>query len=241
MNSDLARLMARPATDLTDDDLAPAQFAKSGRGPRYTLPSYVLGRPAASSLPEYSPWTKMIARCTSPQHVSFVRYGGRGITVAPSWLGIDGFARFVDHIGPRPGSDYSIDRINNDGNYEPGNVRWATPLMQARNTRNLHLVSIDGETLCCTEWAERLGVTLATVRRWLALEGSEGIRQRLAKERPVTSRLGERTHCPKGHPYDEVNTYRRPDRPGRMCLQCGRDRRAISTARRVGASPTSVA
>jgi hypothetical protein len=86
-----------------------------------------------SKTPEYLAWCCMKNRCFKPQDKQYPNYGGRGIRVCDEWR--NSFEAFFDHVGPRPSSDHSIDRINNDGNYEPGNVRWATPEEQARNTR----------------------------------------------------------------------------------------------------------
>jgi len=83
--------------------------------------------------PEYTAWQNMRARCLRPSHPSFSRYGGRGITVDPAW---DSFERFLADVGRRPAPDLSLDRIDNSGNYEPGNVRWATAKQQATNRRN---------------------------------------------------------------------------------------------------------
>lgn len=82
---------------------------------------------------EYSIWASMKDRCLNPRYHKWKDYGGRGISVAPEWL--HDFAAFYKHIGPRPSTDYSIDRINNDGDYAPGNVRWATRKQQAANKR----------------------------------------------------------------------------------------------------------
>jgi hypothetical protein len=82
--------------------------------------------------PEYSSWQAMKARTLNPSNPAYARYGGRGITVHPGW--IHDFMAFYEHIGPRP-AGRTLDRINNDGNYEPGNVRWATPSEQAFNRR----------------------------------------------------------------------------------------------------------
>lgn len=90
--------------------------------------------------PLYSTWRSMITRCTSPGYKSYPNYGGRGITVCDDWL--RDFQAFVDHIGPRPNGRtkvgypmFVLDRINNEGNYEPGNVRWADTHTSVMNRR----------------------------------------------------------------------------------------------------------
>lgn len=84
---------------------------------------------------EYNPWCKMIQRCHNPKNENYKHYGERGITVAPEWR--LSFTAFRNHIGPRPSTKHTIDRINNNGNYEPGNVRWATQSQQNVNRRNI--------------------------------------------------------------------------------------------------------
>jgi hypothetical protein len=83
--------------------------------------------------PEYNTWAHMVRRCSDPTSKDWRNYGGRGIKVWLVWQ--HSFAAFLGSVGPRPSASHSIDRINNDGNYEPGNVRWATRTEQNRNQR----------------------------------------------------------------------------------------------------------
>jgi hypothetical protein len=82
-----------------------------------------------SHMPEYAIWKQMIHRCTNPKNINYANYGGRGIKVCERWIT---FLNFLADVSPRPAGK-SLDRINNDGDYEPGNVRWATPVEQRRN------------------------------------------------------------------------------------------------------------
>jgi hypothetical protein len=86
-----------------------------------------------SYAPEYKAWKSLKRRCLNPSSQAYRLYGARGISVHPAW--ITSFEAFFDHVGPRPSPKHSIDRIDNDGNYEPGNVRWATAKQQASNRR----------------------------------------------------------------------------------------------------------
>lgn len=85
--------------------------------------------------PEYRAWCRMLARCHAPCNASQPNYAGRGIVVCQEWR--DSFEAFLAHIGPIPSPHHSVDRFpNNDGNYEPGNVRWATRSQQNKNKRS---------------------------------------------------------------------------------------------------------
>lgn len=102
----------------------------------------------------YHSWMAMRARCLNPNASDYGYYGGRGITICARW---DRFENFLEDLGERPPGK-TLERIDNDGNYEPGNVRWATKSEQCRNTRQNHYLTHDGETLLISDWAKRLGV-----------------------------------------------------------------------------------
>lgn len=110
---------------------------------------------------EYSIWSGILQRCTNKNKKAFKHYGGRGISVCERWMT---FENFLEDMGRRPTEKHSIDRIDVNGNYEPGNCRWATDVEQARNARTNIKVTIDGVTKCLSEWAEINGVNYATAR-----------------------------------------------------------------------------
>lgn len=115
--------------------------------------------------PEYTAWKNMIARCENRGRREWMRYGGRGISVCDRWR--SSFPAFLADVGPRPPGT-TLDRINRDGNYEPGNVRWATWLAQQRNRNNNHRVTANGVTMSLAEWQERTGIPASTIRQRLA-------------------------------------------------------------------------
>jgi hypothetical protein len=115
-----------------------------------------------SKTAEYGIWVGMLNRCENPENESYGNYGGRGIRVCERWRG--SFLAFLEDMGPRPSPGLSINRIDNDGDYEPGNCCWATSREQMRNTRSNALVEHDGETLCIAEWAERYGISPSLLR-----------------------------------------------------------------------------
>jgi len=104
--------------------------------------------------PEYKSWSMMWDRCRNPHNNRFKNYGGRGISVCPSWAS---FERFLNDMRPRP-IGYTIERKDNNGNYCPENCMWASKRMQARNRRGNRLITYNGVTRCVSEWAEILGM-----------------------------------------------------------------------------------
>jgi hypothetical protein len=92
----------------------------------------------------------MRQRCCNPNTAHYARYGGRGIKICEQWRS---FSAFLADMGPRPGPEYELDRINNDGHYEPSNCRWATRAQQMRNTSYNRLLTINGVTKPARDWA----------------------------------------------------------------------------------------
>ena len=110
--------------------------------------------------PLYRVWHTMRSRCTNHKVHSYKHYGGRGIRVCKRWQKFQNFYNDV-HKGYKPG--LQLDRINNDGHYEPGNVRWVTAKRNARNKRNNTRITFNGETKTLPEWAELTGIKKATL------------------------------------------------------------------------------
>jgi hypothetical protein len=111
--------------------------------------------------PTYRSWEAMVARCEDSEHHAYHNYGGRGIKIHPD---IRDFAGFLACIGERPSKEYSLDRIDNNGNYEPGNIRWATRKEQGRNQRTNRMITALGKTQCISAWAEETGLSYDCIR-----------------------------------------------------------------------------
>ena len=111
--------------------------------------------------PEYSVWRSMINRCENPKSPSYESHGARGIKVCDRWRG--DFSNFFGDMGPRPSGAHSIDRIDNNGNYEHENCRWATATQQQRNKRTSTAITHDGKTLTAVEWSEITGIKAGTI------------------------------------------------------------------------------
>jgi hypothetical protein len=112
--------------------------------------------------PEYNAWIHMIHRCSSKDDKAFKHYGAKGVVVCQRWL--QSFDDFYEDMGPRPSADYSLDRIDSTGNYEPSNCRWASRIEQANNKRWNKRVSFFGEMLTAREIADKTGVPLKTIK-----------------------------------------------------------------------------
>jgi hypothetical protein len=113
---------------------------------------------------EYAVHQAILQRCNNPKNSNYCRYGGRGIFVCERWAGPDGFANFMEDMGPRPKDGLQIDRANNSGGYEKSNCHWVTSAVNNRNRRNNVMLTHDGITLCMADWDKRCGFGVNTIR-----------------------------------------------------------------------------
>lgn len=138
------------------------------------------------SYPEYAIWVSMGQRCYNPKNEYYPCYGERGIKVCDRWRGRGSFVNFIQDMGRRPSPDSTLDRVENNGNYEPLNCRWATPEEQHNNTRRNVLLFFGGERLSISQWARRYGMGRATLRG--RLEAGWDLESALTKPRIRTGR-----------------------------------------------------
>lgn len=124
----------------------------------------------------YRSWTSMIGRCRNHRRLDYPRYGGRGIRVCDRWMS---FELFLKDMGSRPSSDHSLDRIDNAGDYEPNNCRWATRFEQQNNCRSNRIIKHDGKEQTLAQWSRVTGI------------GSTTLRSRLNRGWPVSKALTE--------------------------------------------------
>lgn len=131
-------------------------------------------RHGATKTREYKSWEQLRERCNNTNHHAYKAYGGRGIRVCERW---DSFERFLEDMGPRP-EGFSIERVDNDGNYEPANCRWASPLEQSRNRsnvipeeqRNAILAGIE-QHLSVRQIAKSIDRSYSSVSMWIYRNG----------------------------------------------------------------------
>ena len=121
-----------------------------------------------TTLKEYRVWCWMKDRCSNPENPKYSNYGGRGITVCERW---GDFPSFLEDMGKRPSPEHTIERINNNGNYEPGNCRWATRLEQANNKRNNRGITFQGITMNLSQWARQTGIGVDVISQRLGKLG----------------------------------------------------------------------
>ena len=111
---------------------------------------------------EYRTWGDMISRCENPSVERYPRYGGRGIKICERWR--RSFADFFADVGAAPSPELTLDRIDNNGNYEPGNIRWATRAEQTKNGSRTRWIEFRGERRTICEWADHVGVNRTTLQ-----------------------------------------------------------------------------
>lgn len=179
-------------------------------------------RHGLSDTSEYVAWSCMIDRCINPINKRFKDYGARGVSVCAQWR--TSFLSFLSHVGQKSSPEMSIDRINNDGNYEPGNVKWSPPITQAANRRTNRTLTIDGKTLTLSQWSREKGINRNTLQRrvdkgWptdklftAQFEFKEPLLE--ARRRQVAAR----THCKYGHEFTLENTSMHDG--ARHCIAC---------------------
>lgn len=167
--------------------------------------------------PEYRIWSGMRRRCNNRRDKSFRNYGGRGIKVCERW---GDFRLFLADMGFRPSSLHSIDRINNDGDYEPKNCRWASEEVQRSNTSRNKYLTRDGRTQTIRQWATELGLSKSTLRT--RLQSGMSVIEALSR----THDYRRQQYCRQGHILTEDNVYHRPNgkRECRICRTATRNR-----------------
>lgn len=131
---------------------------------------------------EYAVWNSMRQRCFNPKNSRYPRYGARGIGISESW---NDFGQFIRDMGPCP-PGMTIERIDNNKGYSKENCKWATYAEQNRNNCNTRMVTLNGETMCIKDWADRLGIKVVTV--------NVRIHKGWTPERALTTPLAHKKH-----------------------------------------------
>ena len=174
----------------------------------------------------YSVWQSMKQRCNNPNSPSYHRYGGRGISVCKEWN--EDFYQFVADMGERP-QGTTLERIDNEQGYMPSNCRWATRKEQQRNRANKVMVDIQGVKYRAIELADICGLKSDTIVHRASLGLS--YEQVISKQRRVfvdglkagakasSEARKARTHCKRGHAFDEKNSYINKN-GDRFCRAC---------------------
>jgi len=117
--------------------------------------------------PEYKAWLNMKQRCSNPNRKNYSDYGGRGIAVCDRWLN---FKNFLADMGTKPSPKHSLDRINNDGDYQKNNCKWSTRVEQQNNLRNNKpLITIENDTRTIAQWAKKMGFSASVIHNRLKM------------------------------------------------------------------------
>lgn len=137
--------------------------------------------------PGYMVWAQMKYRCLDPKAIGYKNYGGRGISVCDRWMI---FENFINDMGEPP-KGLTLDRRDNNGNYEPGNCTWSTPLHQSRNKRTNILLTAHGKTQCVSAWEQEMGMKRGTLghrlRRGMTPEDAISLPVLTSKQRAIIS------------------------------------------------------
>jgi hypothetical protein len=192
--------------------------------------------PFANPHPLYSTWQNMRSRCRNPKNPFYHNYGGKGVSVCDRW---DDFRCFVSDVGSKPSPTHTLDRIDNDGNYDPSNVKWSTKSEQARNMRKTSWVTIEGTRYRASDLADIAGVRARTIiaRVQAGLPYIQVVAPQHRK-RTIPTGMGEKaweakrnqTHCKRGHPLSGDNVYMTAG--SRSCIACKNETRADWRAKR---------
>lgn len=198
------------------------------------------GKPMPYKTPPalYGLWAGMLQRCRNPKAQGYAHYGGRGIRVCERWTN---YRNFEADMGPRPSPKHSIDRIDADGDYSPGNCRWATQREQCRNMRITKRVVIEGVEYVAADLADLSGHKTETIVRraesglryeqvmapelGLSVYDDGRLLKTAAKRAEVRRRNhAEKTHCKHGHEFCPETTYF--EKGGKRCRTCRDERMA---------------
>lgn len=109
----------------------------------------------------YKSWISAKQRCLNPNNHNYKNYGRRGIKMCEKW--INSFVAFLEDMGERPSSNHTLDRIDNNGNYEKSNCRWATKREQSNNTRTNRLIKINDKEITVSEFSRKYGINISNV------------------------------------------------------------------------------
>lgn len=182
----------------------------------------------------HNAWLGMKQRCENANHRFYSYYGGRGITVCERW---QDFENFLADMG-EPGEGETLDRVDNNRGYEPGNCRWASRREQMNNRRVNRTITWKGVTATVAEWSALTGIHYNTIAK--RLDAGRPPDEILSYDNFHGEWHSAKTHCKHGHPFDEANTY--VHARGRTCRACHNARqRERMAAKRAAASSSPAA